>query len=67
MTNLKDKFKNTKDKVIGKTMEGAGKTTGNEEMELKGKLEYQKADLMENLDDTKEKIIKKVNDKLDEK
>ena len=65
MSNLKDKLENTKDKVMGKTKEAVGNATGNEETELKGKLQYQKADLKEKFDDGKENIAKKVNDALD--
>ena len=66
MTNLKDKFDNTTDKVIGKTKEAVGKATGSEETELNGKLQSQKAVLKEKFDDTKEKIVGKINDALDE-
>lgn len=67
MTDLKDKFENAKDKVLGKTKEGVGKATGSEETELNGKLQSKKADIKEKFDDTKEKIAKKINDTLDEK
>ena len=67
MSDLKHKFENTKDKVIGKTNEGIGKATGNEEMELKGKLQYQKAELKQKVNNIKDKLAEKINDKLDEK
>ena len=67
MSDLKDKFENIKDRVIGKTNENVGKATGSQETELKGKFQTKKADLSEKLQDTKEKIAKKINDKLDEK
>ena len=67
MSDLKNKFENAKDKVIGKTNEGIGKATGNEETELKGKLQYQKADLKQKVNNIKEKIVEKINDKLDKK
>lgn len=66
MSDLKDKFENTKDKVIGKTKEALGKSTGSEETELEGKLQSKKADLKEKYSDTKEKLAGKINDKLDE-
>jgi len=66
MSDLKNRFENTKDKVIGKTKEAIGKTTGSEETELKGKLQSKKADLKEKFDDSKERIIEKINNKLDE-
>jgi len=36
-------------------------------MELKGKLQYQKGDLKDKVDKTKEKITEKFNDTLDKK
>ena len=66
MSDLKDKFENTKDKVIGKTKEAVGKSTGSQETELKGKLQSRKADLKEKFNGSKEKIAEKINDKLDE-
>jgi len=66
MTDLKDKFENAKDKIIGKAKEAVGKSTGSQETELKGKLQYQTAELKEKVDQTKEKIAEKINDKLDE-
>ncbi|GCD13217.1 CsbD family protein [Clostridium tagluense] len=67
MLNLNNKVENAKDKVIGKTKESVGRATGSQEMELKGKLQYQKGDLKEKLDRTKEKITEKYNDTLNKK
>ena len=67
MSDLKNKFENAKDKVVGKAKEGLGQITGSQVTELKGKIQYQKADLKENINNTKEKIAQKINDKLDEK
>ena len=67
MSNLNNKVENAKDKVIGKTKESAGRATGSQEMELKGKLQYQKGDLKEKVDNTKEKITEKYNDTLNKK
>ena len=66
MSDLKDKFENTKDKVVGKTKEAVGKSTGSQETELKGKLQFKNGDLKEKFNNTKEKIVKNINDKLDE-
>jgi len=66
MSDLKDKFENAKDKVIGKTKEALGKSTGSEETELEGKLQSKKADLKGKFDDVKEKVAGKINDKLNE-
>ena len=66
MSNIKDEFENNKDKVVGKTKEAVGKAIGSQETELKGKLQYQKGNLNKKVDDTKEKVAGKINDKLDE-
>lgn len=42
---LQDKIKNTAEVLKGKAKEAAGKTTGNEQMEVEGKLEQGKGDL----------------------
>ena len=65
MSNLKNEFNNSKEKVIGKTKEVFGKSIGSEETEVKGRLQSQKADINEKVDDFKEKIAKKINDTLD--
>jgi len=67
MLNLNNKVENAKDKVIGKTKESVGRATGSQEMELKGRLQYQKGDLKEKVDRTKEKITEKYNDTLNKK
>lgn len=64
-------FENTKNKFTGKFKEAAGKVTGNEQLELKGKIQSSKADLKKNLsvkakiEDIKEGIAEKVNDSID--
>ena len=67
MSDIKNKIENTKDKVIGKAKEGAGRATGSQETELNGKLQHQKGDLKEKVGNTKEKIAEKINDMSDEK
>ena len=67
MPNLNNKVENAKDKVVGKTKETAGKAADNQELELKGKLQYQKGDLKEKIDKTEDKIKDKFNDTLNEK
>jgi uncharacterized protein YjbJ (UPF0337 family) len=67
MPNLNNKVENVKDKVVGKIKETAGKVTDNQEIELKGKLQYQKGDLKEKLDQVKDNIAEKVNSTLNEK
>ena len=71
MKNKKNKVKNTKDKIEGKIMEAAGELTGNEQLELKGKLLVAKSDIKTKMDmrdkvnDVKEGVAKKINDALD--
>ncbi|MGH4117417.1 CsbD family protein [Clostridium sp.] len=64
MVNLNNKVENEKDKVVGKTKETVGKVSNSEEMELKGRLQYQKGDLKEKIDKTEDKIEDKFNDTL---
>ncbi|MBU3188156.1 hypothetical protein K9O30_00985 [Clostridium bowmanii] len=66
MTDSNNKFENTKDKVVGKTKEAVGKATGNQETELKGKLQYQNGVVNDKVDGIKEKVAGKINDALDE-
>ena len=66
MTESKNKLENTMDKVAGKTKEAVGKATGNQETELKGKLQYQKGVVNDKVENVKEKVAEKINDALDE-
>lgn len=73
MKDFKDKLDNAKDKITGEINEVAGKVTGKESLELKGKLQKKKADfekktdIKKKINKVKEDIIGKVNDKLDKK
>ena len=67
MSNLNNKVENSKDKVVGKTKEAAGRVTGNKKMELNGKMQYQKGDSKAKVDNTKEKITEKFNDTFNKK
>ena len=67
MPNSNNKVENAKDKVVGKTKETAGKATDSQEMELKGKLQYQKGNIKEKIDKTEDNIEEKFNAKLNEK
>ncbi|MGY3778451.1 CsbD family protein [Isobaculum melis] len=77
MTDFKEKLENVKDKVAGEVKEGVGKVFHNEELELKGKTQVGKADAEKKVHDkadefsdkaheTKDKVIGKANDKIDE-
>jgi uncharacterized protein YjbJ (UPF0337 family) len=73
MTDSKSKVNNAADKTIGEVKEAVGKVTGNEELELKGKMQSAKSDIKDKLnigdkvDETKEVIAGKINDFIDKK
>lgn len=73
MTVFNKKTNNTKNKIVGEVKEATGKIIGNEQLELKGRIQSAKADLQKkisienNIDGIKEKIAKKINNKLDKK
>lgn len=61
----------TKNKLAGQIKEAAGKVTGNEQLELKGKIQSSKADLKKSVkvsdrvEDIKESIAGSINNKID--
>lgn len=73
MTSYKRKLDRAKDKVTGEVKEAAGKISGNEQLELKGKIQSSRADIKKSMDvgermnEIKEDIAKKINDKIDGK
>ena len=73
MTSKNDRFDNSKEKIAGETKEAVGKVTGNEQMELSGRLQSSKADfkkktnISNNVEKTKEGIAGKINDMMDKK
>ncbi|MGH4137910.1 CsbD family protein [Clostridium sp.] len=67
MPNLNNKVENAKDKVAGKTKEIVGKAADSQEMELKGKLQYQKGNSKEKIDKAEDKIEEKFKAILNEK
>jgi len=73
MKDFNDKFDTAKDKISGEIKEATGKITGNETLELKGKLQNKKADLEKKIDlkhganKVKEDIAGKINDMMDKK
>lgn len=64
MSDFDKKAENAKDKVVGKTKEIEGRATGNQEMEFMGILQYQKGNLKEKVEKTKDKITEIINDPL---
>jgi len=73
LNNKKDTFENNKEKITGQIKEAAGKISGNEQLELKGRIQSSKADFKKNInihnnvDEVKEGIAGKINDMLDKK
>lgn len=67
MTDLIGKTENAKDKLLGGVKEAVGKVTGNEELELKGKIQSAKPDLGDKVDEIKQGIAGKLNDLIDKK
>ena len=74
---MKDKegenMNSKKEKFSGKLKETAGKITGNEQLELKGKIQIAKAELSDkvnvkkNVNKVKESFAGKINNRLDKK
>jgi len=76
MGRFKNKFNNTKDKVAGEVKDKVGKITGNETLELKGKIQSAKSDIKQKINkdtfgnkthDIKEGIAGKINNMMDKK
>ena len=74
MTSFKKKFDNKRNKYTGKFKEVAGKVTGNEQLELQGKIQTKKAEFKENMygvtdkiEEIKGSIAEKINDAIDGK
>lgn len=67
MTDPKDRLMNVKDKIVGEVKEVVGKATGNEELELKGKVQSSVSDLKTKSEKAKEDLSEKINDILDDK
>ena len=73
MNNFKNKFENTQEKLAGEAKEAVGKITGNEQLELKGKIQSSKADFRKDtniknkIEEIKENVAGKINDKLDDR
>ncbi len=55
MANLKHTVENANDKVAGKVKESVGKATGNDKMELKGKIQSTQADTKGTVQDITDK------------
>lgn len=66
MGHSKGKIGNVLDKIVGEVKEVTGKVTGNEELELKGKIQSAKADAKTKAEELKEGVVGKINDIIDE-
>jgi len=72
MSNTKGKMESTKDKLVGGVKETVGKVTGNEKLELKGKIQTKKGelegkamDIGDHADSIKEVIAGNIDDAID--
>jgi uncharacterized protein YjbJ (UPF0337 family) len=69
MEEIKKKIENVKEKVVGQGKETIGKVTGNHELELKGKMQAAKVDIMENVEDSihdiRQGVAEKINNVID--
>ncbi len=61
-----NKVKEIKDKVVGKVKEETGKLTGNEELEIKGKIQQGIGKAREVAEDVKDNVLDKVKDVVDD-
>jgi len=73
MTSFKNKLNRNKDKITGEVKEATGKITGNEQLELKGKIQSAQGNIKknmnvsENIEEIKESIAGKINDNIDKR
>lgn len=65
MTDAQDKMKREKDRVVGSAKEAYGDATGDQETELKGKVQKKMADVGEKVDKAKNDVLGKVNETID--
>lgn len=62
MDDIKDKMNSIKEKVVGRTKETIGDLTDDEELKLKGRIQYMKSDVKENLSDKLEDLKEDANE-----
>ena len=71
MNNIKKSIDHSQNMVAGAVKEVAGRITGNEQLELEGKLQASKADLKkalnvtDKIEEIKEKVAEGINDRID--
>ncbi|WP_337366079.1 CsbD family protein [Phascolarctobacterium sp.] len=66
MKDIKDKFENLKDKAEGEIKENVGKVTGDQELELEGKIKKKVSEVKDKITEVKDEVLEKINDKIDE-
>lgn len=65
MSDTKKNLQQEKDNLVGSVKEAYGEATGDQEVELKGKIQRKKAEMNEKLTDAKNDVLGRVNDKID--
>ena len=65
MSDIKKDMKNAKLKAEANVQDKLGQATGDEEMELKGKLKKKAANAKEKVSEKKDDVLDKINDKLE--
>jgi uncharacterized protein YjbJ (UPF0337 family) len=63
---LIDKLENSKDKIIGKVKETTGQITNDNGLKLSGKLQMMNSDIIDNMEEVKEKLLVKANNFVDQ-
>ena len=61
-----DEIENGKDKIIGKLKESAGQITNAKGLELSGKLQIMKAEIDDDMEGMKDKLLEKANNFVDQ-
>lgn len=65
MTDANDRLNREKDRLLGGAKEIFGKATGDQETELKGKMQKKKAEAGDKISDAKNSVLGKINDAID--
>ena len=61
-----NEIENGKDKIVGKLKESAGQIANAKSLELSGKLQILKADIDDNMEGMKDKLLEKANNFVDQ-
>jgi uncharacterized protein YjbJ (UPF0337 family) len=63
---LLDELENGKDKIVGKLKESAGQIANAKGLELSGKLQIMKADINDDMEGMRDKLLEKANNFVDQ-